>query len=99
MPRPRKRRHLCFCPQAIYFKPRGVPMRHLEEVILWPDEIEAIKLKDFEGLDQMEAARKMRISQSTFQRTLAMARIKISKALIGGRALRIEKRLRPNDRI
>ena len=74
-------------------------MRHLEEVILWPDEIEAIKLKDFEGLDQMEAARKMRISQSTFQRTLAMARIKISKALIGGRALRIEKRLRPNDRI
>lgn len=64
-------------------------MRQLAEVELSLEEIESIRLKDFLGLDQIEAAKKMKTSQSTFQRILASARHKVSKALITGKALKI----------
>lgn len=90
MVRPRICRRLHFRPKAHYFKPQGIPMRHLEEVILTKEEMEAVKLKDFDGLEQTEAARKMNTSQSTFQRILASARAKIASAMVGGKALKIE---------
>lgn len=89
MPRPRKCRRICWRAGANYFKPRGVPMRQLAEVELSLEEIESIRLKDFLGLDQIEAAKKMKTSQSTFQRILASARHKVSMALITGKALKI----------
>ena len=64
-------------------------MRQLAEVELSLEEIESIRLKDFLGLDQIEAAKKMKTSQSTFQRILASARHKVSMALITGKALKI----------
>jgi predicted DNA-binding protein (UPF0251 family) len=66
-------------------------MRHLEEVFLTKEEMEAIKLKDFNGLAQTEAAEKMKTSQSTYQRILASARAKIAEAIVKGKALRIEE--------
>ena len=45
-------------------------MRTLSEVTLEKDELEALKLHDIDELEQTEAARKMKISQSTFARTL-----------------------------
>ena len=66
-------------------------MRQLEEVFLSKEEVEALKLKDFDGLGQVEAAEKMNTSQSTFQRILASARKKITEAMIQGKALRIEE--------
>jgi predicted DNA-binding protein (UPF0251 family) len=66
-------------------------MRFLEEINLAPDELEALRLADFQGLDQMKAAERMKISQSTLQRILTSARQKVSQALIGGKAIRIEK--------
>ena len=66
-------------------------MRHLEEVNLSMEEMEAIRLKDFLGLEQIEAAKKMKTSQSTFQRILISARKKIAQSLIKGQALKIEK--------
>ena len=90
MVRPRKFRHICFKPGAVYFKPRGVPMRELEEIILEADELEAIRLKNYQGLDQTECAEKMKISQSTFQRILSSANKKIANALILGKAIRID---------
>ena len=89
MVRPRIRRHLRFNPNVRYFKPQGIPMRHLEEIILESDELEAVKLYEVDELDQKTAAKKMGISQPTFARTLDRANKKIAEALIEGKAIRI----------
>jgi len=90
MPRPVKCRRVAHIPGTIYFKPAGIPLRELDEVVVSVDEIEAIRLKDIEGLEQEQGAEKMNISRPTFQRTLASARGKIADALINGKAIRIE---------
>ncbi|MEM3405413.1 MAG: DUF134 domain-containing protein [Candidatus Pacearchaeota archaeon] len=90
MVRPRKCRRIFFKTQITYFKPRGIPLRNLEEVVLTFDEIEAIRLVDYEGIEQKEAANKMRISQPTLSRLLLSARKKISSSLIEGKAIKIE---------
>ncbi len=92
MPRPRKARCLRFNPHILYFKPRGVPLRSLAEVVLLPDELEALKLHDLDGLDQTQAADKMLISQPTFARLLSKAHQKTASAIINGQAIRIETR-------
>lgn len=66
-------------------------MRQLEEVVLTKEEVEAIKLKDFDGLEQVKASEKMNTSQSTFQRILSSARAKVARAIVGGEALRIKE--------
>lgn len=91
MPRPRIRRHLRFNPDVYYFKPRGIPLQELDEVVLLRDELEALKLHDVDGLDQNQAAEKMHISQPTLARTLDSAYKKVAEAIIFGKAIRIEK--------
>ena len=81
-----------FRPNVYYFKPRGIPLRILEEVVLLPDELEALKLHDIDNLEQTEAAKKMKISQSTFARILDKAYKKIAEGIIKGKAIRIEKK-------
>lgn len=88
MPRPPKERRVEFIPKIKYFKPAAVPMRDLEEVILTIEEVEAIRLKDLEGLLQEECAERMKISRATFQRILLDARSKIADALVMGKAIR-----------
>jgi len=80
-----------FNPDVYYFKPRGIPLRELEEIVLFPDELEALKLYELDGLEQIHAAVKMKISQPTFARILASANKKIAEAIIKGKAIRIEK--------
>jgi predicted DNA-binding protein (UPF0251 family) len=89
MVRPIKPRRIQFDPKAVYFKPRAVPLSMLEEVELSLDEIEALRLCDLEGLDQVEAAKRMKISQTTIYRILTSARKKIADALINGKAIKI----------
>jgi len=60
-------------------------------VDLTAEELECLRLKNIKNLDQTEAAKKMGISQSTFQRTLSSAYKKVSSALIEGKELRILK--------
>lgn len=90
MVRPRLCRNVKFNPQVNYFKPRGIPVRCLEAVEMSLEEMEALRLKNLEGLEQTEAAQKMNTSQSTFARILASANQKIADALINGKAIRIE---------
>jgi predicted DNA-binding protein (UPF0251 family) len=90
MPRPQKCRRVEFLPNVTYFKPAGIPLRDLEEVCMSVEEVEAIRLKDLEGLEQEQGAEKMNISRPTFQRVLASARQKMADALLGGKAIRIE---------
>ena len=59
MARPVKSRRISCVPVASYFKPVGIPLRELEEVVLGLDELEAIRLADLEGLYQVDAALKM----------------------------------------
>ena len=80
-----------FNPEVYYYKPRGVPLSELEEVILERDELEALKLHDVDGLEQIEAAKKMDISQPTFGRILDGTYKKIARAIVKGLAIRIEK--------
>ncbi len=90
MARPRLCRRVMLNPGITYFKPRGVPLADLEEVVLHVDEFEAVRLKDLEGFEQEECARKMNISQPTFHRIVLSARKKIADAIINGKAIKIE---------
>ena len=90
MPRPKKPRCLRFKPNVYYFKPQGIPLSMLEEVMLEPDEIEALKLHDIDGLEQIQAAKKMKISQSTFTRILNKVYKKMAEGIINGKAIRIK---------
>jgi predicted DNA-binding protein (UPF0251 family) len=65
-------------------------LRALEDVGLTVEEVEAVRLKDVEGLQQEECAERMHISRPTFHRVLGSARRKIADALINGKAIRIE---------
>jgi uncharacterized protein len=91
MARPRICRRILSNPNVTYFKPRGIPLRELSEVALAMDEYEAIKLKDLEGLEQEECAKKMNISQPTFHRLVVSARKKIADGIINGKAIRVER--------
>ena len=90
MPRPRKRRLLDRVPQAAIYKPAGVPLDRLRRVRLLQEELEALRLADLEGLTQEEAAGRMGVSRSTFQRVVAQARRQVALALAEGHALQIE---------
>lgn len=89
MVRPKKVRTVNFQPDVTYFKPRAVPLSQLQEVELTVDELETLRLSNIEKLSQADAAEKMRIHQSTFQRTLAKAREKVTDALVNGKAIKI----------
>jgi len=91
MTRPLKQRRVRFEPEVNYFKPRAVPLSVLEEVDLGMDELEALRLCELKKLEQVEAAKRMKISQSTLQRILSSAHQKITEALIKGKAIRISK--------
>jgi len=90
VPRPRKRRILAQVPRPAVYKPAGVPLNGLRHVVLLHEEQEALRLADLEGLTQAEAAGRMGISRSTFQRVLNQARRQVALALIEGHALQIE---------
>jgi predicted DNA-binding protein (UPF0251 family) len=90
MPRPRKCRRVEYLPGVTYLKPAGIPLRELDDICLSVDEVEAIRLKDIEGLEQEKGAENMQISRATFQRILASARQKMADALLNGKAIRIE---------
>ena len=87
MTRPRCCYKIGFCPKFRQFKPEGGKAADYTEVT--PEEAEALRLKDMKGLDQTEAAKKMGVSQSTFQRVLTSARRKVSEALIEGKIIKI----------
>jgi len=89
MPRPRLCRRVWFEPNVNYFKPAGIGLRNLDEVILTIDEFEAVRLKDLEGMEQEDAAKKMNISQPTFHRLLVVARKNIADAIVNGKAIKI----------
>lgn len=90
MSRARKKRRVRFIPKIRYFVPYKVPENQVKENVLKIEELEALRLRDIEGLDQESCAIKMNISRQTYQRVLAEARRKIVDSLVNGKAIRIE---------
>ena len=90
MTRPVKCRRVCCAPGADYFKPRGVPVRDLEVLVLTMDEFEALRLADLEGLYQDDAGARMGVSRQTFGNILDSARRKVADCVVNGKAIKIE---------
>jgi len=90
MGRPCLQRRVNFNPTVKYFKPQGVPMSSMEIVELKKEELEAIRLKNIEKLDQADCAKKMDTSPATFQRILSSAYEKLAYALTQGKAIKID---------
>jgi uncharacterized protein len=87
--RPKKYRIVRQDPKISQFSPRGRPGRP-DEVYLPMEEFEAIRLADFMGLSQKEAAQSMHISQQTFSRVLRRAHKTLANALISGSIIKIQ---------
>ena len=90
MPRPKRKRKIFSLPLAEGFKPFGVAFNEAEAVELLFEEYEAVKLSDYQGLTQEEAAKKMNISRPTFTRIYDKARKIIAEALVEGKILTIK---------
>ena len=88
MPRPKKPRFVSAYPSIVAFVPEGMAVSG--EVHMSVEELEAIRLSDFEHLDQEAAAAMVEVSRHTFGRILAAARGKVADALVTGKALRVE---------
>ncbi len=89
MARPTKWRKIDHVPVISYFVPSKTNVENMPENILKLEELEAIRLKDLEGLEQGECAERMEVSRPTFQRILLSAREKVADSLIHGKMIRI----------
>ncbi|GAA0179728.1 DUF134 domain-containing protein [Clostridium sediminicola] len=89
MPRPTKWRRVQFQPGSTYFVPADKRNCEIEEIVLKVEEVEAMRLKDIENLNQEQCAEKMLVSRQTFQNIIDKAREKVARALIEGKAIRI----------
>jgi len=75
------------------YKPTGIPLRELEKIEIFLDELEALRLCDSRSLTQEEAGREMGISRGTVQRILSSARQKVATALSGCKAIILQERI------
>jgi len=87
----KKNRIVNFQSSIEYFKPAGISMSQIEEVILERDEVESMRLKNIEKMDVISWAESMGISKSTFARIYNQAVDKISDAIINTKSIRIQK--------
>ncbi|PJI07752.1 MULTISPECIES: DUF134 domain-containing protein [Clostridium] len=89
MPRPIKFRKVESLPKYTYFVPEGIRKCELHEILIKVEELEAMRLKDIEELNQEECAEKMHVSRQTFQNIIDSARKKVALALTEGKAINI----------
>jgi len=88
MPRPARYRKVEYPPLNKGFTPIGKKTKADELILLLLEEYEAIRLVDYEYLNQVDAAKRMEVSRPTLTRIYDSARKKIAKALVS--SLRIE---------
>ena len=87
MARPKRPRFIESRPDVQGFIPDGID--HTGDTTLPMEEFEAIRLSDYLGLDQSQAAEQMNVSRQTFGRILKQARFTLSQALVTGKRLRV----------
>lgn len=93
MPNKTTKRTIRNLPRIHFFNPGSESLDEYFKEELTFDELEALRLKHIsnngEGISQLEGAKKMGISQATFQRLLVSAHKKITKALVHGKAIHL----------
>jgi len=87
MARPKIPRQICGSPAQSCFKPNGIPMADLEKIFIEADEFEAIRLVDYQGMQQQQAAIEMGVSRQTLANLVKAARKKVADSLLNGKAL------------
>lgn len=87
MPRIAKARRVCMEPVHRIFTGDKA---EAENIVLCVEELESLRLMDFEDLSQDMAAERMSVSRGTFQRILYSARHKVAEALLTGKSIVIE---------
>lgn len=87
MPRPRKHRQCRRYNADRVYKPQGVPMREIGNIELTPDQFEAMRLCDLDGLDQEAAGARMGVSRGTVQRLLYEGRRRLLDAIVRQEAI------------
>jgi predicted DNA-binding protein (UPF0251 family) len=90
MGRPKKCRWVETEPGVTYFKPRGIPLRSLQQIVITVDELEAMRLADFQEMTQEEVAQRMQVSRPTVTRMLSRAHRAVAEALVHGKAICIQ---------
>lgn len=86
MARPHKWRRVCSAPRCTRFAPEnrrgGLSGAGKEKIEMTVDEYEAIRLIDFEGLNQAECAERMEVARTTVQSIYASARKKLARFIV-----------------
>ncbi|MFC2106749.1 DUF134 domain-containing protein [Bacteroidota bacterium] len=90
MPRKKKNRLIQRPPFVDGFIPEGMNIENIDPVIINFEEYEAVKLADYTGLIQVEAAKLMGVSRPTFTRIYLQARQKIATAFSELRPIKFE---------
>ncbi|MGA9756209.1 MAG: DUF134 domain-containing protein [Desulfobaccales bacterium] len=90
MGRPKKCRWVENEPGVTFFKPRGIPLRSLQQIVITVDELEAMRLADFLEMTQEEVAQRMQVSRPTVTRMLSRAHRAVAEALVHGKAICIQ---------
>lgn len=90
MGRPKKCRWVETEPGVTFFKPRGIPLRNLQQIVITVDELEAMRLADFLEMTQEEVAQRMKVSRPTVTRMLSRAHRAVAEALVHGKAICIQ---------
>jgi len=88
MPRRKRMRKVVAPPGFRGYKPYGNRHGRKEPVELLYEEYEAIKLADYDLMNQQEASQLMGVSRATFARVYESARRKIAHALVETREIR-----------
>ncbi len=89
-PRSKQFRKVVSPPVLKGFKPIGVPFSDAIVVTLLYEEYEALRLADYSGLKQEEAAKLMNVSRPTFTRIYSSCLKKLALAFTEGRSIVIE---------
>ena len=89
MPRKKRERKMLMPPVIKGMSVFGVRGRKANEVVLLLEEYEAIRLLDYQLMNQEEAARHMEISRPTLTRVYEEARRKVARAFVEGRDILI----------
>jgi predicted DNA-binding protein (UPF0251 family) len=88
MPRPKKLRFISGNTEIGSYVPENVEPTGVVDLSM--EGLEAIRLTDYEKLDQETSAQRMGVSRQTYGRVLALARQAVATALVTRQRLRID---------
>lgn len=87
--RPEKRRQVQLVPEYTGFAPVGVSAGCCWRIELAADELEVLRILDYEGRSQKEAAASLGVSRATIASIAASARRKVTDALVNGKTIEV----------